>query len=84
MAHDRERRSVKQPPGKKAARLSEEERQLWEHTARSINPIKGKKGRVHAALEDAEAPLPPRGEPPKPVAAKKSATPAPPAPAVPG
>lgn len=77
MAHDREGRSVKQPPGKKAAaRLSEEERQLWEHTARSINPIKGKKGRVHAALEGAETPVPPRGDPPKPAAAAKRPPPA--------
>lgn len=78
MAHDREGRSVKQPPGKKGpARLSEEERELWEHAARSIDPIKGKKGRVHAALEDAETPLPPRREPPKPVSPKKVAAPAP-------
>ena len=64
MAHDRERRPVKQPPGKKAgARLSEEEHELWEHTARSIKPIKGKKGRVHAALEDADHSPSPRREP---------------------
>ena len=55
MANDREGRPVKHPPGKKpGARLSSEERELWEHAARSIEPIKGKKGRVHAALEDAE------------------------------
>lgn len=60
MAHDREGRPVKQPPGKKAgARISNEERELWEHTARSIEPIKGKKGRIHAALEDIETPPPP-------------------------
>ncbi len=63
MAHDREGRSVKKPPGKKgAARITEEERELWEHTARSISPIKGKKGRVHAALEAEDAPVPPRRE----------------------
>jgi len=63
MAHDREGRSVKQPPGKKsAARLTQEERELWEHTARSIAPIKSKKGRVHAALEDAETVPPPARE----------------------
>ncbi len=81
MAHDREGRSVKSPPGKKGtARLSEEERDLWEHTARSIAPIKGKKGRVHAALEDAEAVVPPKREPvkhqpaaPKPVPVKATA-----------
>ncbi len=60
MAHDREGRSVKQPPGKKgSARLTAEERELWEHTARSIAPIKGKKGRVHAAQEDDQPPVPP-------------------------
>jgi len=65
MAHDREGRPVKHPPGKKSGtRISREERELWEHTARSIEPIKGKKGRVHAALEDAEtAPAPSKREP---------------------
>ena len=56
MADDREERGrpLKQPPGKRtAARLSQEERALWEHTAASLQPIKGKKGRVHTALEDA-------------------------------
>lgn len=55
MADDRQGRGrpLKPPPGKKgAARLSHEERALWEHTAASLQPIKGKKGRVHAALED--------------------------------
>jgi len=55
MADDREGRGrpLKPPPGKKgAARLSHEERALWEHTAASLQPIKGKKGRVHASLED--------------------------------
>lgn len=62
MAHDREGRSVKQPPGKKgSARLTAEERELWEHTARSIAPIKGKKGRVHAAQEADEPASTPRG-----------------------
>ena len=56
MADDREGRGrpLKPPPGKRGARLSPEERALWEHTASSLQPIKGKKGRVHAALEDAE------------------------------
>jgi DNA-nicking Smr family endonuclease len=80
MANDREGRPVKHPPGKKpGARLSSEERELWEHAARSIEPIKGKKGRVHAALEDAgEAPpRPGKHEPPPP----SRVTPPPPAPA---
>lgn len=71
MAHDREGRSVKPPPRKKTAgRLSSDERELWEHTASSIKPIKGKKGRVHAALEDDAAPEPARREAARPVAAK--------------
>ena len=95
MANDREGRPVKHPPGKKpGARLSSEERELWEHAARSVEPIKGKKGRVHAALEDAEE-VPRRSgkhEPPKPAGTKHKqpvappppsprATPPPPAPA---
>ena len=82
MANDREGRPVKHPPGKKlGARLSSEERELWEHAARSIEPIKGKKGRVHVALEDAgEAPpRPGKHEPPKAAAPKhKPVTPPPP------
>jgi DNA-nicking Smr family endonuclease len=73
MANDREGRPVKHPPGKKpGARLSSEERELWEHAARSIEPIKGKKGRVHAALEDAEeaSRRAAKHEPPKPAATK--------------
>jgi len=56
MADDREGRGrpLKPPPGKRGARLSSEERELWEHTASSLQPIKGKKGRVHAALEDTD------------------------------
>jgi DNA-nicking Smr family endonuclease len=84
MANDRERRPVK-PPGKKpGARLSSEERELWEHAARSIEPIKGKKGRVHAAIEDAEE-APRRAgkhEPPKPAATKPKPAPTTPPPAV--
>ena len=56
MADDREGRGrpLKPPPGKRGARLSQEERALWEHTAASLQPIKGKKGRVHATLEDSD------------------------------
>src|SRR5262245_18232894 len=81
MANDREGRPVK-PPGKKpGARLASEEHELWELTARSIQPIKGKKGRVHAALEDADEapPRPGKNEPPKPSATKhKPVAPPPP------
>jgi DNA-nicking Smr family endonuclease len=86
MANDREGRPVKHPPGKKpGARLSSEERELWEHAARSIEPIKGKKGRVHAALEDAEEATrrSAKHEPPKPAPKHKPVAPPPPAPRVP-
>ena len=67
MANDREERPLKPQRGRKPpARLTPEERELWEHTAQSISPIKGKKQRVHPALEEelpASRPLPP--EPPK-------------------
>ena len=80
MADDREGRGrpLKPPPGKRAPppRLSQEERALWEHTAASLQPIKGKKGRVHAALEDNDgepgagkretAKPPPPKKPPRP------------------
>ena len=86
MANDREGRPVKHAPGKKpGARLSSEERELWEHAARSIEPIKDKKGRVHAALEDAdEAPSrADKHEPSKPAPTKhKSVAPPPPSPRV--
>ena len=72
MADDREERGrpLKPPPGKRGARLSQEERALWEHTAASLQPIKGKKGRVHAALENSD------GEPP--ASQRETAKPAPP------
>jgi DNA-nicking Smr family endonuclease len=72
MADDREGRGrpLKPPPGKRGARLSQEERALWEHTAASLQPIKGKKGRVHAALEDSD------GEPH--LSKRETAKPAPP------
>jgi DNA-nicking Smr family endonuclease len=80
MADDREGRGrpLRPPPGKRGARLSQEERALWEHTAASLQPIKGKKGRVHAALEDG-AGEPPAGkrETAKPAPPKKSAAVAP-------
>ena len=72
MADDREGRGrpLKPPPGKRGARLSQDERALWEHTAASLQPIKGKKGRVHAALEDSD------GE--APVGKRETAKPSPP------
>jgi DNA-nicking Smr family endonuclease len=83
MADDREGRGrpLKQPPGKRGARLSQEERALWEHTAASLQPIKGKKGRVHAALEESDGePIPSKRETAKPALPKKppAAAPAPP------
>jgi DNA-nicking Smr family endonuclease len=37
--------------GKKTV-LTDEDHELWEHTAASLSPLKVAKGRVHAALED--------------------------------
>ncbi len=88
MANNREGRPLKPPRGKKPpARLTPEERQLWEHTAQSISPIKGKKQRVHAALEE-ELPVSkrPHAEPPKAPSRPPAPPPAPvkrPAPQVP-
>jgi DNA-nicking Smr family endonuclease len=78
MASDREGRPVKPPPKhqqakRSAARLSDEERALWEHTAQSLKPIKGKKARVHPAVEDAEPARPAKHEAPKPILARKPA-----------
>jgi DNA-nicking Smr family endonuclease len=55
MANDREGRPLKKPAEKRpATRLSSDERELWEHAARDLKPIKGKKGRVHPAAADVE------------------------------
>ncbi|CAN1723467.1 DNA mismatch repair protein MutS [Hyphomicrobium sp. 1Nfss2.1] len=79
MAHDREGRPVKHPGKKAGARISKEERELWEHTARSIEPIKSKKGRVHAALEDLETPpTPPTREPARSAEPSRILKPSPP------
>jgi len=83
MANDHEKRPLKPPRGgKPPARLTPEERELWEHTAQSISPIKGKKQRVHPALED-ELPVsrPLHPEPPK-ARATPSRPPSAPPPAV--
>jgi len=82
MANDREKRPLKPPRGgKPPAHLTPEERALWEHTAQSISPIKGKKQRVHPALEDEPpASRPHHPSPPKPRAAPaRLAAPPPPA-----
>jgi DNA-nicking Smr family endonuclease len=84
MGNDREGRALSLPPGKRpAGRLSQEERALWEHTARSLQPIKGKKQRVHAALEEADG-VPDAGkrEAAKPAAQKKAPPAVPPPPPV--
>jgi len=66
MADDRESRALSKSGRKRpAGRLSHEERALWEHAARDLKPLKGKKQRVHAAPEDNE-PVPPKREPHKP------------------
>ncbi len=68
MANDRESRALSKPARKRSAgRLSQEERALWEHAARDLKPIKGRKQRVHAALENADGePTPPKRETHKP------------------
>ncbi|MBI1648492.1 Smr/MutS family protein [Hyphomicrobium sulfonivorans] len=58
MADDSEKRPLKKSPwGKKApARLTTEERALWDYMAQSISPIKGKKQRFHPAVPEDEPP----------------------------
>jgi DNA-nicking Smr family endonuclease len=70
MAKDRESRPLSRQRGKGAGGkgLSDEERALWEHTARDLKPLKGKKQRVTGAQE-----LPPEPGPPRPPAPKKAA-----------
>lgn len=38
--------------GGKKSILTDEDHEIWEHTAASLSPLKAAKGRVHAALED--------------------------------
>jgi DNA-nicking Smr family endonuclease len=72
MADDREGRALKGPTRKRpVGRISREERELWDFAAREIKPIKGKKGRVHAALEDAETSESHKREPAKHAAHSK-------------
>lgn len=54
MAKDRESRALSKPSGKRAGgqALSDEERTLWEHAARGLKPLRGKKLRVSDARED--------------------------------
>ena len=54
MANDREGRTTAKlrRARRRRAAVADEERALWEHTARSLKPFKGKKRRVHAALEE--------------------------------
>ena len=50
MAKDREGRTIAKSSGKGAGRdgPSDDDFALWEHTARTLKPLKGKKQRVHA------------------------------------
>ena len=61
MADDRQGRPIKKPAAKRSAghELSAGERELWEHAARTLKPLKGKP-RVHAAQEKETPPAPPR------------------------
>jgi DNA-nicking Smr family endonuclease len=60
MAKDQESRPLSKRGGKRPAgqSLSEEERALWEHAARDLQPLKGKKSRVHGTLADAAGAFP--------------------------
>ncbi len=49
------------PPGTRKRHLSDEDEEVWSHTARTLNPLKKAKSRVHTAteaLEMAHAALP--------------------------
>ncbi len=70
MAKDRESRTLSKA-GKRGAggHLSAEERALWEHAARDLEPLKIKKPRVHGAdAGDADTPARPQPAPEKPAA----------------
>jgi DNA-nicking Smr family endonuclease len=83
----------KEPARPRRKHLSKEDEALWEHTASSLEPLKTRKARHHAAVPDpetvppfiAKAPArnssaPPRAPDPPPAAAPRAkASPAPPA-----
>jgi DNA-nicking Smr family endonuclease len=73
MAKDRESRPLSKNSGKRGRgqSLSEDERALWEHAARDLKPIKGKKQRVTDSLTAETEPAPPR--PPSPPPTKTTA-----------
>lgn len=76
MEKDREGRALSKP-GRKSGRgkqhLSEEERSLWEHAAKKLQPLKQKKARVQVGYEDTSEKSPRRTEAsPKP-ASKRTA-----------
>ena len=72
MAKDRESRTLSKASAKRGGNhLSDEERALWEHSARDLKPLRGKKPRVHGA-HDAE---PPSGRAPEQKKAASDAAP---------
>jgi DNA-nicking Smr family endonuclease len=64
MAKDREGRTIAKSSGKGAGRggLSDDDFALWEHTARTLKPLKGKKQRA-VAMRDEPPRAPPRRAP---------------------
>ncbi len=76
---DQESRALSKAAGKRAGQsLSAEERALWEHAARNMEPLKRKKGRVLGAHDVAAAEDVPRA--PAPAKAKAHPDPQPPQP----
>lgn len=86
MAKDRESRTLSKAVAKRGSgdHLSAEERVLWEHAARDLKPLKGKKPRVHGAHEaDAPSQRAPEQEKKTPAQRASARPQAPPKPAAP-
>jgi DNA-nicking Smr family endonuclease len=85
MAKDRESRPLNKNSGKRGRgqSLSEDERALWEHTARDLKPIKGKKQRVTDSLAATADPAAARAPPAPKAAVPARREPPPPAPGPP-
>ncbi len=72
---DQESRALSKPAGKRSPgqSLSAEERELWEHAARNLDPLKRKKQRVLGAQDETEAPASARVSEPAKVKAQSPA-----------
>jgi DNA-nicking Smr family endonuclease len=81
MAKDREGRTIAKSSGKGAGRggLSDDDFALWEHTARTLKPLKGKKQRAAPSRDEPSHAVPRRPPEPErsPRAAAAAAKPAP-------